>query len=1079
MRAPVRNLTTLAAAAAALSASLSCGPGNRGAACATSSDCPAPQTCVTGHCVASGFCIGSPSCNDDSMCAAGQHCANGCCQPGAPGTCGKDADCSSHPTTPICDVAPASGICVGCLFPSDCGPGQLCQDKACVALPGCSSNVDCRDSAAPVCDVAQRACVQCLGAADCRDAAKPNCDGTHHCVGSAQCRADADCAKPTPRCQLSSGRCVSCLDGTDCPTGKICDPKQLICISPAATTCSVDADCASNPAAPHCKLGTETAPGTCVACVTDPQCPAGEICQASSNTCVLKQCGVDADCASPTPRCDLTGSPHVCVACTADKDCPNGGTCQPDHTCKAPANFCNADQDCAQNLVGQHCNPATHACVQCVKPADCGAGKTCTAQNTCASSTCTSDQDCAALAGTTHCNPASGACVQCTAAAQCGAGFKCTAAFTCAPVCTAATQKTDCSAPTPVCKESAAGNACVQCVQSSDCATGQVCTTGNVCVAQQTGCASNADCPPTTPVCNLQVTPHACVQCLSSADCKNGMGCDLAAHSCTATGAEGQVCGAGRTCNAGLNCLDEGGPNGPVCRAPCDPYSAACAPGRVCAWLGFSAGGAFGGDCVPPNGHGALGAACDPRVGDSCEWNLLCAPRSSTSGICASICNPAGGSCASGVCNAVVGAVSPSGAAQSFGYCGPASHWGQACTTDTGVRGPDCGDPLSLAGNGGLFCSPSYLPAESPQASVLAVCSYTPAAVTAVGGASASCAAHGDNDCRTGVCLRDGPVSCFAGCTYTSDCTRDGASSTYCFDLGFSSASKTSIVASCEPICRNDSDCAALGTGFGRTCLPLPTHMGSSWHAVCAPVAGKGKAGVACTGGSDCASGTCVTGATLEAIELGLSVANFSATDGFCLGSCSSSSDCGAAGTACSLDAALPLQPRDTGDQGVAGRPGPGVCWPQGCTSNSDCTGFSRDGSTPRVCAPYKRTTSSTTDSARGCTYDTDCASGVCNSTSNNPNPGGVFGASAGVFGPNNKCRAASFALDCAPSLGAARGGPGAACSHSDGCQTGHCVSNGTATFCFGGCASSADCAAGTSCKAGSYLGMSLNFCQP
>src|ERR1700694_1660285 len=145
MRSPVRNLRALAAAVAvlgaALPAALSCGPGNRGAACTTSSDCPSPQSCIAGHCVTSGFCIGSPSCNDDSMCTAGQHCANGCCQPGAPGTCSKDADCSSHPSTPICDTTP--GVCVGCLFPSDCGPGQLCKDKACVVLPGCSSNADC------------------------------------------------------------------------------------------------------------------------------------------------------------------------------------------------------------------------------------------------------------------------------------------------------------------------------------------------------------------------------------------------------------------------------------------------------------------------------------------------------------------------------------------------------------------------------------------------------------------------------------------------------------------------------------------------------------------------------------------------------------------------------------------------------------------------------------------------------------------------------------------------------------------------------------------------------------------------
>ena len=64
-------------------------------------------------------------------------------------------------------------------------------------------------------------------------------------------------------------------------------------------------------------------------------------------------------------------------------------------------------------------------------------------------------------------------------------------------------------------------------------------------------------------------------------------------------------------------------------------------------------------------------------------------------------------------------------------------------------------DALSKAGAGGLFCSPSTLPAEVPAASVIAVCQYTPAAATATGGANADCSALGGNACRTGLCLSD------------------------------------------------------------------------------------------------------------------------------------------------------------------------------------------------------------------------------------------------------------------------------------------------------------------------------------
>ena len=1054
-----------------------CG-GSRNQICGSSADCPAPLTCQAGQCVSSGFCVGSSSCAQDSQCGSGLHCANGCCVPGTSGSCARDADCSAHPTTPVCDTAHET--CVACLSASDCGAGKLCQNQACVALKGCGQNSDCTDATAPVCDVAHRACVQCLKQGDCTSPALPVCDGTHQCVAGSQCTADPQCSKPTPRCQVSSGHCVACLTNVDCPQPLVCDPKQLVCLQPAATGCTVDKDCASNPAAPHCKPAASG--GSCVACTADGQCPAGQICDVATNACAVKQCGVDTDCASPTPRCDLGDTPHLCVACLASADCPNGGTCQPDHTCQAPANFCNVDQDCATNVAGPHCKTAAHSCVACLTATDCGAGKTCTAQNTCVTATCTADGDCSALPKTPHCNTASGSCVQCTTAAQCGAGFRCDS-FVCKPVCTAATQAQDCSVPTPVCKESAAGNACVQCVQSSDCTGGQICSNNNVCVTPQLGCPATA-CPPTTPVCNTNVSPGSCVQCLANSDCRNGAGCDPAALTCTQTGAEGEICGVGDACNAGLLCINEGGANGAVCRVQCNPYAPSCASTKVCSWIGFDPSGAFIGDCIAPNGKAHLGAACDPRLFDSCEWNLLCAPTTSTTGVCAAVCDPTKATCGSGTCNGIIAAGGP----LSFGYCGPASKWGKSCTTDTSAGGPDCGDALSKAGTTGLYCAPSFLIADQPPlANVLPICSYTPVATTAKGGANASCAANFENDCRTGACLRDGPLTCFSGCATDADCARDGGN--FCFDTNFATSAQPNDVPSCAPTCRADADCAALGSGgLGRTCAPLPTRGGSSWQASCKPVAGTGKPGVKCRGDSDCETGKCITAATIEGIELGLSVAGFSATDGFCFGACQTASDCATPGTACDPYVALPLAPRDTGDKGVAGWPNYAVCWPQaGCLSNADCAGFSLDSATPRVCAPYKLSERLSTDGAASCKLDTDCpsdlfsgAAGICNSTVNNPNPAQAFGSNAGIYGPNGKCRAVSWALECAPSLGAVKGKPGVACTHNADCQTGHCIGvAGGASVCFGGCVTSADCATGSTCKSTTYLGMSVSACLP
>jgi hypothetical protein len=187
------------------------------------------------------------------------------------------------------------------------------------------------------------------------------------------------------------------------------------------------------------------------------------------------------------------------------------------------------------------------------------------------------------------------------------------------------------------------------------------------------------------------------------------------------------------------------------------------------------------------------------------------------------------------------------------------------------------------------------------------------------------------------------------------------------------------------------------------------------------------------------------------------------------------------------LYTALPISPAD-GTQGVMGRPHPGVCWPQGCIRDADCVGLSADPSTPRVCAPYKTTTWSATSNAASCTSDTQCASApfTCNTSANNPNPGGVYGTNAGIYGPNGKCRAVTWALECAPSLGAAKLGPGAACTSSPSCRTGHCLRPSTVSdcttggcYCFGGCLNDGDCLNGTHCRSSSYLGVTINFCQP
>ncbi len=123
-------------------------------------------------------------------------------------------------------------------------------------------------------------------------------------------------------------------------------------------------------------------------------------------------------------------------------------------------------------------------------------------------------------------------------------------------------------------------------------------------------------------------------------------------------------------------------------------------------------------------------------------------------------------------------------------------------------------------------------------------------------------------------------------------------------------------------------------------------------------------------------------------------------------------------------------------------------------------------------------------DTAKSCTLDTDCANSTswlptCNTSANNPDPAGDYNGTAGIFGPNGKCRAVSWSLQCAPSLGAALGGPGATCQSATDCQSGHCINNGSASYCFGGCASDSDCQDGSSCQSGTYLGLTGMHCIP
>jgi hypothetical protein len=295
----------------------SCAPGtscdtnsNTCVQCATSSDCAPGKICdTTGTCV--DGCSSTKPCLSGKTCdtAAGKcvDCLNdsNCTQSGFPAcdvtanvcvACTQNRNCQS-PLAPACDTS--THQCVVCAANGDCPAGYLCTNFACVAgcsaarplCPSgqtcdvsvgkcveCTTNLDCNASR-PVCDTANRRCVQCLpGSTPTTCPAGTFCDVTTCTSG---CAGDADCSQGK-RCQTSSHFCVDCLSNADCTTD-----------AGVARTC--------------------TSWGTCsVTCTSATNCNTGELCCGSSCTRPL----------TDTANCGGCGQ-----ACLPGQQCLNG-VCQ-------------------------------------------------------------------------------------------------------------------------------------------------------------------------------------------------------------------------------------------------------------------------------------------------------------------------------------------------------------------------------------------------------------------------------------------------------------------------------------------------------------------------------------------------------------------------------------------------------------------------------------------------------------------------------------------------------------------------------------------------------------------------------
>ncbi|MGC4070813.1 MAG: hypothetical protein QM784_40290 [Polyangiaceae bacterium] len=161
-------------------------------------------------------------------------------------------------TTPVCDTN--TDKCVACLASTDCkdssksvcAPSNVCVE--------CTQSTDCKDATKPVCNPASNACVGCLANTDCKTATAARCDtGTNTCT---PCQSDNDCTQITGKGVCNAGACVQCTGKKYTACGQL-EGKALVCDS-AAQTCTSDKKAGSS--------------GLCQPCVSDAQCPAGQLC---------------------------------------------------------------------------------------------------------------------------------------------------------------------------------------------------------------------------------------------------------------------------------------------------------------------------------------------------------------------------------------------------------------------------------------------------------------------------------------------------------------------------------------------------------------------------------------------------------------------------------------------------------------------------------------------------------------------------------------------------------------------------------------------------------------------------------
>ncbi|MBI5159227.1 right-handed parallel beta-helix repeat-containing protein [Candidatus Micrarchaeota archaeon] len=313
--------------------------------------------------------------------------------------CVNNEDCARGEACVEGQCAPQEG---GCIFDSECAENQICQGGICRARPEgcpvCPQNLNC-DPLVLSCKTPCAFVQECAPDQACEEFCTefhPSCQSNEDCAQGEHCDFDVSGGKCMTENLLMCGTSFDCFEGFTCSNNR--------CWSP--NFCRVDEECPEGTAciASYClQLFVQPQPGA--QCVNNNGCPAGQFCNAWTNTCnneggscsgFMEQCApgsfcidgackrtVSVQCASDND-CPLfsTCSAGVCtngIPCTLNMNCPSPSQCvlrdEVQGYCELPEGRCFMGIGCSE---GEACNFLSSTCVpSCAASNECPQGQVC------------------------------------------------------------------------------------------------------------------------------------------------------------------------------------------------------------------------------------------------------------------------------------------------------------------------------------------------------------------------------------------------------------------------------------------------------------------------------------------------------------------------------------------------------------------------------------------------------------------------------------------------------------------------------------------------------------------------------